>query len=142
MADAFGRTITVVPLFVRGRDMPSQSWRSDGSLPRSLEQAFAPVHKSALGVAVGFSFGTLLAIVTAFHVIAQPTVALPLELLGQYFYGYRLSWLGVALGFGWGMVTGFVAGWFVAFVRNFALALWLLSARAKAELSSPFLDHI
>jgi len=112
------------------------------SLPAKLAQAFAPIHKSALGVAVGVTIGAIVAAATVFHVLFQPQYAPDLSLLGQYFFGYTVSWSGVAIGFFWGFVTGFVAGWFVAFVRNFTLAVWLLVIKARAALSQPFLDHI
>ncbi len=122
--------------------MPQKRWTSDGSLPPKLALAFAPAHKAALGAATGLIVGVLVVAVTALHVIVRPVDALPLELLGQYFFGYSVSWTGAAIGFFWGSLTGFVAGWFVGFARNFVLAVWLLSVRARAELSNPFLDHI
>jgi hypothetical protein len=115
---------------------------ADASLPPSLALAFAPVHKLALGVAVGLVCSLLLAAITAFQVVAAPPDAPQLGLLAQYFYGYTVSGPGIAVGAFWGFVIGFVAGWFVAFVRNFVLALWVIAVRANAELSNSFLDHI
>jgi hypothetical protein len=115
---------------------------ADPSLPPSLALAFAPVHKLAMGVAVGLVSSLLLAAATAFQVIAASPDAPQLGLLSQYFYGYSVTWPGVAVGAFWGFVIGFVAGWFVAFVRNFVLALWVIAVRANAELSNSFLDHI
>jgi hypothetical protein len=115
---------------------------ADPSLPPSLALAFAPVHKLALGVAVGLVCSLLLAAITAFQVIAAPPDAPQLGLLAQYFYGYTVSGPGIAVGAFWGFIIGFVAGWFVAFVRNFVLALWVIAVRANAELSNSFLDHI
>jgi len=114
----------------------------DRSLPPQLAHAFAPVHKRALGIAVGLVFGALVALVTAFHVVVQPAAAPPIELLGEYFYGYTVSWTGAAIGFFWAFVVGFVTGWFGGFTRNVALATWLLVLRTKADLSQPFLDHL
>lgn len=114
---------------------------TDRSLPPSLALAFAPVHKRALGMAIGLVSGVLVAAVTAFDVVAHPAGGPELELLANYFYGYTVSWPGVAVGAFWAFVAGFVAGWFIAFVRNFVLAGWLLAVRAKAEFNS-FLDHI
>ena len=102
---------------------------ADSSLPPSLALAFAPVHKLALGVAVGLVCSLLVAAVTAFQIVAAPPDAPELRLLAQYFYGYSVSWPGAAVGAFWGFVTGFVAGWFVGFVRNFVLALWVIGPR-------------
>jgi hypothetical protein len=113
------------------------------SVNRVLVQAFAPVHKRALGVAVGLTIALVVLAITAFHMIAEPPDA-PLDMLSQYFYGYAPTWPGMFIGMWWGFVAGFAAGWFLAFVRNFALATWIFIARAKASLaqSSDFLDHI
>jgi hypothetical protein len=124
--------------------MPIHPLQTDQSLPRRLAHAFAPVHKSALGIAVGLTFGLLLFAITAFHIIvaaASRDVEL-LGLLAQYFYGYSVTWQGAAVGLLWGFFTGYVTGWFAAFVRNLFLAVWLLLVRAKAHLNEPFLDHI
>ena len=110
----------------------------------SLAFAFAPVHKRALGVAVGGVFGIVIFAVTAFHVVLQPEGAPDIALLAQYFYGYNVSWRGAVIGLFWGFVTGFVMGWFVAFVRNFVIATKVFTLKAKAELArtTDFLDHI
>jgi len=109
-----------------------------------IERVFAPLHKRALGVALGLTAGVLVFLVTAFHVIARPAEAPPIYLLAQYFYGYDVSWRGAFVGLWWGFVTGFTAGWFAAFLRNFAVATRIFLIRAKAELhqTNDFLDHI
>jgi hypothetical protein len=113
-------------------------------LPEEIALAFAPLHKRALGTAVGVAFGLLVFVVTAFHVLTRPQEAIELGLLAQYFYGYTVSWKGAFLGFFWGLFTGFVAGWFLAFSRNLLLATWIFVGRAKSELTATrdFLDHI
>jgi hypothetical protein len=118
---------------------PKTSSQVDG-----LAYAFAPIHKRALGAAVGMVCGGLLFVVTAFHVLAQPTDAPPLGLLAQYFYGYSLTWPGALVGLLWGGFTGFVMGWFVAFVRNLAVTIAVFTFRTRAELrqTADFLDHI
>jgi hypothetical protein len=112
--------------------------------PLSLPHAFSPVHKRALGVAVGIVFGLVVFLVTAFHVVLHPSPALPLILLAQFFYGYDVTWRGAAVGFCWGFFTGFVAGWFVAFVHNLTTAISVFVFRARGELAQTkdFLDHI
>jgi hypothetical protein len=124
--------------------MPTESAKTKSSLPPQLALAFAPVHKRALGLAVGLTVGVVLFAVTAFHVLAQPEHSPEIALLSQYFYGYEVSWRGAAIGFAWGLMTGFVAGWFLAFVRNLVMAIFVFVVRAKAELkqTADFLDHI
>lgn len=109
-----------------------------------LSLAFAPVHKRALGVAVGLVSGLFLFALTAFHLILPKPDQANLNLLAEYFYGYDVSWRGAGIGLCWGFLTGFVTGWFVAFARNFAVAARFFLLRTKAELSQTrdFLDHI
>jgi hypothetical protein len=112
--------------------------------PDVLTYAFAPVHKAALGVAVGLVAGLAIFLVTAFHVVVHPTGGPNLGLLAQYFYGYDVTWLGAVIGLFWGLVTGFVAGWFMAFVRNLVLSisLFVIRTRARMDATADFLDHI
>jgi hypothetical protein len=109
-----------------------------------VPRAFAPVHKRALGVAVGAVIGLAFFLVTAFHVVLNPEPALPIGLLAQFFFGYEVSWRGSVVGLFWGFFTGFVAGWFAAFVHNFVTAITIFVFKARGELAQTkdFLDHI
>jgi hypothetical protein len=126
------------------RVTPHMTSRTEAGRPVSLALAFAPVHKRALGVAVGSVLGLMIFAVTVFHVVLRPVAAPDIGLLAQYFYGYEVSWRGAVIGLFWGFATGFVMGWFVAFVRNFVIATRIFTLKAKAELvrTADFLDHI
>jgi hypothetical protein len=115
-----------------------------GTIPQTLALLFAPVHKRALGSAVGFTCATAVFALTAFHLTVAPEPAIDLALLNQYFHGYEVSWSGAFIGAFWGFVAGFVAGWFVGFVRNLVMAVYAFVIRTKAELlqAKDFLDHI
>lgn len=104
----------------------------------------APVHKVALGIAVGTVCGLAIFALTVFHVVLQPANALDISLLAQYFNGYDVSWTGACVGLFWGFLTGFVVGWFTAFVRNLVIGVRVLMLRGKADLTQvrDFLDHI
>jgi hypothetical protein len=119
----------------------TQEW--DASSAR-LGYVTAPMHKRAFGIAVGATAGTLIFVLTAFHVIVNPPNALNIALLGQYFYGYTVTWRGAFIGLAWGLATGFIAGWFVAFVRNLVVTVTVFALKTRAELeqTSDFLDHI
>jgi formate hydrogenlyase subunit 3/multisubunit Na+/H+ antiporter MnhD subunit len=106
--------------------------------------AFAPLHKRAFGVAVGIAGAVLMALVTLAGMFMPGGREFPLDLLGQYFRGYDVSWRGVFVGAFWGFAVSFVAGWFAAFCRNLALAISAFMIRTRAELASTreFLDHI
>lgn len=113
-------------------------------LPPELQPAFRPLHKRALGMALGLTVGGLVFLATAIHVLRHPEPEFPLYLLGEYFYGYTVTWEGAFLGLAWGFVAGFVAGWFLAFARNVGLAVFIFVTRTRAELAATrdFLDHI
>lgn len=112
-------------------------------VPRKVRLAFAPLHKRAFGTAAGLASGLLVFAATAYTLLVVPE-APGLDLLGEYFYGYTVSWKGAVIGFCWGGFVGFVAGWFTAFCRNLALALLVFVGRTRAELEATrdFLDHI
>lgn len=113
-------------------------------LPRELVLAFAPLHKRALGVAVGVATGLLIALLTLITLLYPPEYHRYLGLLSEYFYGYSISWQGALVGAFWGFVVGFVSGWFAAFCRNLAIATLLFITRTRSELAATrdFLDHI
>ena len=108
------------------------------------ELAFAPLHKRALGMAVGATAGLLVFVFTLFHLIVQPAEGPNVGLLAEYFYGYSVSIQGAVVGLLWGLFSGFVAGWFLAFTRNLAVATSIFISRTRAELQATrdFLDHI
>jgi len=109
-----------------------------------LALAFAPVHKSAFGVAIGSAAGVSLFVATLVYWAREPANGDGLWLLSQYFRGYSVTVAGALVGLAWGFATGFVAGWFFAFSRNLVIATSVFLIRAKAELAETrdFLDHI
>ena len=115
----------------------------DGSVPEPLLRAFAPLHRTALGIACGVVGGGLLAIASLVLVLRGKDM-LSLGLLGQFFPGYSVSWSGVLIGFLWGFGAGFALGYGFAFTRNAAVCLWLTVIRSRAEMDqySDFLDHL
>jgi len=118
--------------------------RDGDPVGQTLRRAFVPVHKRALGLAMGATGALVVFALTAFHILAAPPGSPDLNLLAQYFYGYQVTWRGACIGAWWSFVAAFVAGWFVAFVRNFVVATWIFMLRTKADLASTtdFLDHI
>lgn len=106
--------------------------------------AFAPLHKRAFGVATGVAAAVLMALLTLAGMYLPGARDFPLELIGEYFQGYTVSWRGVLVGSVWGFAVAFVGGWFAAFCRNLALAISAFLIRTRAEIDSTreFLDHI
>jgi hypothetical protein len=116
----------------------------DGETPEGDVLAFAPIDKRAFGMAAGLTGGLFVFALTVFHLIVRPEEAFQPWLLGQYFYGYRVSWPGALIGSAWAFFAGFVAGWFTAFCRNLIMAVWIFVGFTKAELDATrdFLDHV
>lgn len=115
------------------------------SAPSLLLRAFAPLHRTAMGVAWGVAAGGLLAIVTLVLLIRGTDEALTAgSLLAQFLWGYSVSWHGILIGLLWGFALGFVLGYGFAVVRNTAVWLWLTVIRSRAEMDqySDFLDHL
>jgi hypothetical protein len=112
-------------------------------VPKPLLLVFAPLHKRAMGVAVGTVFGLLVFLATLAMTLRGGD-GYPLSLLSEYFFGYRVSGTGALIGLAWGFLSGFVFGWFFAFCRNLVIAVWLFVVRTREELaqSRDFVDHI
>lgn len=123
---------------------PRPILESNPELEHQFELAFAPLHKRCLGVALGSVVALAVALATALSLIRAPGNSYPLQLLGNFFLGYEVSWSGLAVGAFWGFWLGFVVGWSFAFARNLVLAITSFVFRARAELeeSRGFLDHI
>ena len=123
---------------------PHPSVESDPELESQFELAFAPLHKRCLGLAVGAVVALAVALATALSLLRAPENPYPLELLGNFFLGYEVSWGALPVGAFWGFWLGFVVGWSFAFARNLVLAITSFVFRARAELeeSRGFLDHI
>jgi hypothetical protein len=114
-------------------------------LPRPLLRAFAPLHRTALGVSVGTVLGTLIFVMTGTLLLKGGDVIGPnLALLNQYFIGYSVSWPGAFVGLLWGLGVGFAIGWGFALTRNLVIWAWLLVIRSRAEMEryGDFLDHL
>ena len=112
-------------------------------LPPRLRFAFSPLVKRAFGAGIGAALGGWVFVLTlmAYYFVKRPY---PLDLLDEYFYGYKVSPTGAFVGLLWGFWAGFVAGWFFAFCRNLALAIYIFALRTKAQMNAnkDFLDHI
>ena len=116
----------------------------DNTSDRQLLSAFAPLHRSALGIACGVVLGGLLFGATVISVLHGSFPAPNLNLLAQFFWGYSVSWRGAFIGLAWGWLVGFVLGYGFALARNTAVWLWLTVIRSRAEMDqySDFLDHL
>jgi len=80
---------------------------------------FAKLDKTSLALAIGIVAATLLFIFTLLlTILPAPELGEKVELLGQYFYAYSVSFKGAVLGAIYGFVIGFLFGWLLAYLRN------------------------
>ncbi len=115
-----------------------------GKILAPLLLAFAPLHRSALGVSFGVVSDSLLFLMTLVAVARGGYPEPNLWLLQAFFYGYRVTYPGAFIGFLWGFAVGFALGWGFALLRNLVVWIWLTVIRSRAEMEqySDFLDHL
>lgn len=106
--------------------------------------AFAPLHRMALGLALGIVLGGLLFIATLVQAMKGMNPDSGLGLINQFFWGYSVSVGGAFIGFLWAFVAGFGLGWAFSLFRNLVIWIWLTAVRSRAEMDqySDFLDHL
>ena len=76
------------------------------------------------GIVLGLVTGSVIFLATMWLVIKGGKVIGPnLSLLGQFFYGYRVTVAGAFVGFGYGFLIGFLLGYAIAVIYNFVVEL-------------------
>jgi hypothetical protein len=118
--------------------------QEDNPTANPLMQAFAPLHRSALGTAGGIVLGTIIFLATLVSMERDWQSAEHLGLLSQFFVGYSVSLRGAFIGLIWGFVTGYALGWTFALLRNVAVWIYLVALRSRADMEQygDFLDHM
>lgn len=101
-----------------------------------LATAFAKLDPLAFGLSTGVMTGLLLFLATLFLTLKGGEIVGPrLQLLSNFFPGYRVTALGSVIGLAYGFVFGFVVGWGSAFLRNVAVFLHMAIIQRRAERS-------
>jgi len=111
--------------------------RVDESIEKLLSDAFARYDEVAMGGAVGLTASLGVAVATALPLVGSGESFVPmLSLLGNYLFGFEVSWPGLAvgiveaglLGFGLGWVTGKLANMLIrGFERDLERRLAILT---------------
>jgi protoporphyrinogen oxidase len=116
---------------------------------RAVEDAFLRVFAKLDGRAFGFALGTVtglgLFLATIFLVVRGGAhVGSHLELLDQYFPGYRVTPSGSFLGLVYGFVLGFSVGSSFAIIRNaiFFVYEFVIRRRMESGILRRFIDYI
>ena len=101
---------------------------------RALPWVFPKLDRLAFGLAVAIACGALLGLASLWLVLQGGGAGSPnLQLLSQYFPGYRVSVQGSLIGLAYALITGFIVGWSFAFLRNAALFLCMAVVYRRAE---------
>jgi hypothetical protein len=110
--------------------------KAEEVLDATLIRTFSKLHQVAFGTAVGIVSGVVLFLATVALVLKGGQVVGPrLQLLNQYFPGYRVSVSGGVLGLFYAFVSGFLLGWGFAAVRNVTVLLSMAIIHRRAKLS-------
>ena len=109
---------------------------------KAIIEAFAKLDSTALGLAVGTLCGLIVFAMTIILLVKGGSVVGPnLALLGQFFFGYKVTLTGAFIGLAYGFALGFILGWLLAFFRNSLVSAYLRALKTKATLTSS-LDSI
>jgi protoporphyrinogen oxidase len=104
-------------------------------IQEALSQVFLKLDRVALGLSLGTAAGMLLFLATLALVLKGGEIVGPtMQLLSNYFPGYRVTTLGSLLGLGYGFVAGFIVGWGGALLRNAAVFLSMAILHRRADL--------
>ena len=89
-----------------------------------VSRAVLRVHAGVLALVGGVLGGTVVFVATAWLLIkGGPNVGAHLQLLGQFFYGYSVSWSGSVIGSLYGACLGAVVGGLTGAIYNLVVGL-------------------
>ena len=84
-----------------------------------LHKAVIRLNGNVLGIVLGVVAGLLIFAATNFLVIkGGENVGAHLGLLGNFFYGYSVTFFGSIVGFFYGLLTGYIAGFLIGWIYN------------------------
>lgn len=84
-----------------------------------LHDKIIKIQAGLFAIVTALVCGIAVFIATAWLLIkGGPNIGPHLQLLGQYFIGYTVSWKGCFIGMFYGAVIGGLAGWLIVFIYN------------------------
>ncbi len=117
---------------LRDRLVPS---RIDVGIDDLLQAAFPRYDEIALGGATGITTSISLLVATAVLLLGSDQAFVPmLSLLGNFLFGYRVSWPGLAVGVAEAGLLGFAVGWMTARLVN--LLTWAAERDLERKLAA------
>jgi hypothetical protein len=84
-----------------------------------IQYAVAKIQASVLAFVVAVISGLTIFLATVWLLIkGGPNVGQHLQLLEQYFPGYKVTWIGSFIGMLYGAIAGGISGWLIGFIYN------------------------
>lgn len=84
-----------------------------------LHKAVIRLNGNVLGIVLGVVTGLVIFAATNFLVIkGGENVGQHLGLLGNFFYGYSVTFFGSIIGFLYGLLTGYIIGFLIGWIYN------------------------
>lgn len=117
----------------------------DEDIEELMDVVFAKIHNISLGLSLGIVCGVLLWAATMVVALRSDLgLTSYLELLRNYYPGYRVTAVGSLVGFIYGFVSGFLFGWLLAIIRNFVSLLYFAITRRTYEwrVVLRFIQHL
>jgi len=91
---------------------------------REISHTIARIHANILALIFAAICGVGLFIMTVWLLIKGGEYVGPhLELLGQYFIGYSVTWTGSLIGLFYGAIFGGICGWLIGMIYNLIVAV-------------------
>ncbi len=89
----------------------------------AISHTIAKIHANILALIFSVICGVGLFVMTVWLVIkGGENVGPHLQLLGQYFIGYSVTWTGSFVGLFYGAVVGGICGWLIGWIYNLIAA--------------------
>lgn len=110
-----------------------------------IVETFARLDPLALGVSLGSVTGLLLFLATVILLLkGGPVIGPRLGLLGNFFFGYQVTWTGAFLVMVQGAIGGLILGYLIAVVRNWIIDSYgyIIRRTAEAKASRDMLDKV
>ncbi len=91
---------------------------------QEISRTIARIHATILALIFAVICGVGLFIMTVWLLIKGGKYVGPhLELLGQYFIGYSVTWTGSVIGLFYGAVFGGICGWLIGMIYNLLVTI-------------------
>ena len=116
-------------------DTFSKKVASDESTQKIIK-SFARMDRFSFSMAVGVVTAIFFFTLTLWTNTIGGEIITYIELLNQFFIGYKVSIPGAFIAGGYGLLWGFIGGGLFAFLRNLLLGYYIFRAKNKFELMS------